>query len=435
LSDPAPARIQLLAGPRQVGKTTLLLEIASELGPRAVYASGDEPGGSTPGAFERHFTDAEARAATHGSAVLFLDEITGMESWARRIEGAWDRLRRRKIPVHIVATGSSSLVLGRGADESLAGRFERLVLTHRSAESLMKGFGMSAARACETALRFGTYPGAIEFLDEPPRWAAYVREAVVEPALSRDIHDLGPVRKPALLRQVFWVAASSPAQVVALKKLQSQLEDAGSLETIASYLDLLERAYLVAHIDKFSTRAARRRAAPPKLVTLNQALLAVADPAGPPTLDQDPERMGRWIENAVMAHAWNRGQRVRYWREEPFEVDMVLDGSWGSFAVEVKSGRYSQADLAGLFEFNRRHPRYRPLVVGVRGGLGVAERLGLSAMTWQDFLLHGPPGSPTEADRLAEMQAQYEVARKPARKKPPSRKKPVSAGRTRRSGR
>ncbi|MCY2961572.1 MAG: ATP-binding protein [Planctomycetota bacterium] len=422
--EPAPGRIQLISGPRQVGKTTMLLELAEELGERAVYVSGDEPGASTPGVWDRTFAEAEAIAGSRGSAVLFLDEVTSMDGWARRLKGSWDRIRRRKTPLHVVATGSSSLVLGRGAEESLAGRFERLVLTHWAPASLARTFRMSAARACDTALRWGTYPGSIEYLNDPTRWAAYVREAVIEPALSRDIHDLGPVRKPALLRQVFWVAASSPAQVVALKKLQGQLEDAGSMETIASYLDLLERAYLVAHLDKFSTRAARRRSAPPKLVTLNQALLAVADPAGPPTA-ADPERLGRWIENAVLAHAWNRGQRVRYWREEPHEVDMVLDGSWGSWAVEVKSGRYAQSDLAGLFEFTRRHPRYQPLFIGVAGGLGLAERLGLAAVTWQDFLLHGPGGKPNEADVVREVAPVYR-----ARKK-----KTVSAVRTRRSRR
>lgn len=421
LAEPAPGRIQLIAGPRQVGKTTLLTELADEFGDRALYASGDEPGAASLGAWERTFADAEARATAHGPAVLFLDEVTSMDHWARRLKGAWDRIRRRKIPLHVVATGSSSLVLGQGAEESLAGRFERLVLTHWSPASLARTFRMSSTRACDTALRWGTYPGSIEYLNDPQRWAAYVRDAVIEPALSRDIRDIGPVRKPALLRQVFWVAASSPAQVVALKKLQGQLEDAGSMETIASYLDLLERAYLVAHLDKFSTRAARRRSAPPKLVTLNQALLAVTDPAGPPTA-ADPERLGRWIENAVLAHAWNRGQRVRYWREEPHEVNMVLDGSWGAFAVEVKSGRYAQSDLAGLFEFTRRHPRYQPLFVGVAGGLDLAERLGVRAITWQEFLLQGPGRTSDAAVSVRETPPKYRVARKK-----------VSASRKRRS--
>ncbi len=407
LSQPAPGRIQLLSGPRQVGKTTLLLEIAEELGPSAIYWSGDEPGSTAPGAFERAFAEAEAASIRGSTAVLLLDEITSLQGWASHLKGGWDRLRRRKLRVHVVATGSSSVVLGEGAEESLAGRFERLELTHWTPSSLAANFRMSLERACETTLRHGTYPGAVEYLNAPERWAAYVRDAIIEPALSRDIRDIGRVRRPALLRQVFHIATTSPAQIVALKKMQGRLEESGSLETIASYLELLERAYLVAHLDKFSTRTARQRAAPPKLVTLNHALLAVADPLGAPSAATDPERFGRWLENAVLAHAWNRGQRVRYWREEPHEVDAVLDGSWGSFAIEVKSSRYSKADLTGLFEFTRRHPRYRPLVVGVAGNLTVAERLGLPVMRWQDFLIHGPPRVASTPDAVHEAAPTY----------------------------
>jgi len=426
LSQPAPGRIQLLSGRRQVGKTTLLVELADELGPKAIYWSGDESGSTAPGAFGRAFADVEAASSVGGTAVLLLDEITSLPSWAAHLKGAWDRLRRRKLRVHIVATGSSSVVLGEGVEESLAGRFERLELTHWTPTALAKNFRMSAERACETTLRSGTYPGAVEYSNAPERWAAYIRDAVIEPALSRDIRDIGRVRRPALLRQVFHVATSSPAQIVALEKMQGRLDESGSLETIASYLGLLERAYHVAHLDKFSTRAARQRAAPPKLVTLNHALLAVADPLGAPTANTDPERFGRWLENAVLAHAWNRGQRVRYWREEPHEVDAVLDGSRGSFAIEVKSGRYSKADLTGLFEFTRRHPRYRVLVVGVAGNLIVAERLGLPVMRWQDFLLRGPARISDTRDLVSEIAPTDRATKKP-------QKKPASGPRTPRS--
>lgn len=411
-----------------MGKTTLLVEIAEEYGDRAFYLSGDEPEGAAPGAWERVFAEAEERASDGRNVVLFLDEVTSIDGWSRRLKGSWDRLRRRKSAVNIVATGSSALVLGKGADESLAGRFERLILTHWTPASLAGTFRMSTARACDTALRRGTYPGSVQYLSDPARWAAYVRDAVLEPALSRDVLDLGPVRKPALLRQVFWVAAALPAQVVALKKLQGHLEDAGSLETIASYLDLLEKAYLIAHLDKFTTRASRQRSAPPKLIALNQAILAIADPEGPPAAGESGERMGRWVENAVLAHAWNRGQRVRYWREEPHEVDMVTDGSWGAWAVEVKVGRYSASDLAGLLEFTRRNTRYKPLFVGVAGNLGVAARLGIATKTWSDFLLEGP-GEPQPVDIVREAAPAY------ATKRVSPKKKKVSASRTPRSRR
>jgi hypothetical protein len=204
---------------------------------------------------------------------------------------------------------------------------------------------------------------------------------------------LAAVRRPALLRQVFGVAASSPAQIVSLQKIQGRLQDAGAFETIAHYLALLEEAFLVAPLPKYSTRAARRRAAPPKLVTLNNALVAVVDPQGLADRASDPARYGAWVENACLAHAWNSGQGVSYWREEPLEVDGILEGSWGKWAIEVKTGRFQPSDLTGLLEFTRRHPGFRPLVICGASGRATAERAEVQAITWQEFLLDGPPGT------------------------------------------
>jgi predicted AAA+ superfamily ATPase len=192
---------------------------------------------------------------------------------------------------------------------------------------------------------------------------------------------------------VFGVAASAPSQIMSLQKIQGQLQDPSALETIAHYLALLEEAFLIAPLPKYSTRAARQRAAPPKLVPLNNAIVAVMDPRGIPDRATDPERWGTWVENACLAYAWSAGQRVRYWREEPLEVDGVLDGSWGAWAIEVKTGRASARDLKGLGEFARRHAEFRPLVICDDEARVVAERAGFDATHWTDFLLHGPPRS------------------------------------------
>jgi predicted AAA+ superfamily ATPase len=217
----------------------------------------------------------------------------------------------------------------------------------------VKAFGVDGMEAADTVVRMGSYPGAFGLRTDTPRWSTYVRDAILEPAIGRDILALATVRRHALLRQVVGVAASSPAQIVSLQKMQGQLQDAGALETVAHYLGLLEEAFLVAPVPKYSPRRlARRRAAPPKLVTLHNALLAVMDPQG----GDAPARFGAWVENACLAHAWNCGQAVCYWREEPFEVDGVLDGSWGKWAIEAKASGFRASDLTGLLEFTRRHP-------------------------------------------------------------------------------
>ncbi len=391
VAEPAPARIQLLAGPRQVGKTTLLLDLAARWGSAAYYAAGDGPEATSPGFWERLWERAAELATSHGRALVLLDEAHLFPDWGARIKSEWDRFRRRKVPIQIVATGSSALHLGAGSRESLAGRFERLTLTHWTASSLSEVFGISPHEAVDTVVHHGAYPGAFAYRADLPRWIAYVRDAILEPAIGRDMMALGAVRKPALLRQIFGVAASSPAQIVSLQKIQGQLQDAGALETIAHYLALLEEAFLVAPLSKYSPRPARQRAAPPKLVTLSNALLAVVDSGGAPDQETDPARFGAWVENACLAHAWNAGQRVMYWREEPLEVDGVIEGSWGSWAIEVKTGAISAADLRGLGEFTRRHRSFRPLVLCDDVGRSAVVRLGFQAVRWSDFLLAGPP--------------------------------------------
>ena len=392
LKESAPARIQLLTGPRQVGKTTLLLEISARFGDRAVYAAGDDPDAALPGFWERCWTDAETRAQ-RGTVVLLLDEVHHLSDWAGRLKGHWDRARRRHLPIHVVATGSSALRVATGSRESLAGRFERLTLSHWPAASLADAFHLSPREAAQSLVRFGSYPGAVEFQKDFARWRAYLRDAIIEPAIGRDVLALGAVRRPALLRQVFAIATGSPAQIVSLQKMQGQLQDSGALETVAHYLALLQDAYLVAPLEKYSAQALRRRASPPKLVVLNNALLSAMHPDGPPDPAREPERFGFWVENACLAFAINQDQQVTYWREEPLEIDAVFDGSWGKWAVEVKTGRFDVQALRGLLEFCRRHPAFKPLVICAPDSEETARRHGIPSISWEDFLIEGPPGS------------------------------------------
>ena len=388
--EPAPGLVQLLVGPRQVGKTTLLLDLVRRLGPVADYVAMDGPEAVLPGFWERVWSRADATVATHGRAVVLLDEVHLLPDWAARLKGQFDRIRRRHLPINVVATGSSSLRLARGSKESLAGRFERITLTHWTAQHLVDVFHVHPDEAIAMVVQLGAYPGAFPLRDDRARWTAYVRDAILEPAIGRDLLALGPVRKPGLLRQVFGVAITSPARIVSLAKIQGQLQDPGALETIAHYLALLEDAYLVAAVPKFSTRAIRQRAAPPKLVPLSNALLAAIDPHGPPDAATNPARFGAWVENACLAHAWNAGQQLQYWREEPLEVDAIIDGSWGAWAVEVKTGDIDPGRLRGLAEFARRFPRYKPLVLCDPSEIETVKRAGLPGRLWSDFLLAGP---------------------------------------------
>ncbi len=391
LGEPAPGKMQLLSGPRQVGKTYLLQGVLKAFPRLATYSAADSPGALLGGWWEARWGEAESIAASQGCAILLLDEIQYLPDWSRRLKAEYDRITRAKLPIHVVATGSSSLELGRGARETMAGRFEQLRLLHWSAQDLATEFGLTDEVAVEQAWRFGTYPAAVALRGEPERLRAYLRDAILEPALGRDLLALETIRRPALLRQIFAVAAGHPAEIVSLQKLRGELSDSGALATIAHYLALLEAAFLVAPLPKFSLRELRRRAAPPKLVVLNQGLLAAAQQgAALDGLEAQPSR-GRWIENACIAFAWNAGQSISYWRQQPYEVDLVIHGDWGRWAIEIKTGGVAVKDLAGLLRFAELHRGFRPLLVGESKARAVADAAGVRFLPWREFLLAGPP--------------------------------------------
>ena len=391
LEEAPPGRVQIVIGPRQVGKTHLLRTLEERHPDRTILAAGDSAAAALSGWWEAQWREAEALAKKRRRALLIVDEIQHLPDWNRRLKAEFDRVVRLGVPLHVVVSGSSSLLLGQGSRESMAGRFEVLRLLHWPPSELARHFKITAERAVEVTVTQGSYPGTVALLGQTERLCAYVRDAIIEPAIGRDIMALEPVRKPGLLRQLFAIAAGHPAEIVSLKKLRGQLSDAGALETIAHYLHVLERAYLVAGVEKVTSSTVRRRAAPPKLAVLNQGIVtALADLPARRTRPE-PTVWGRWIENACIALAWNAGQRVWYWRQEPHEVDLVTSGSWGEWAVEVKTGRVSALDLAGLLAFTARRRSFRPLLVCESGQERSATTVGISAITWQQFLLNGPP--------------------------------------------
>lgn len=394
LAEKAPGRIQLLVGPRQVGKTTLLLELNKRFGKRSFYVALDSPEASLPGFWERFWARVEGEAQAGKTLIVLLDEVQVLPNWSVLLKAQWDRIVMAKQPIHIVATGSSALSLATESRESLAGRFERLVLTHWLPSYFSKAFHLSTSKTIDLFIKMGAYPGAFQYVKDFPRWKAYVRDAIIEPAIGRDMMALAPIRRPALLRQIFAVCIASPAQIISLQKIMGQLQNAGALETIAYYLSLLEEAFLIAAVFKYSHRGIRMRASPPKIIVLSNALLAVTDQNNPPDEKTEPARFGAWIENACIAMAWNSGQKVGYWREEPFEVDAIIEGSWGKWAIEVKTGHVIPNDLQGLLEFSQRYPEFRPLVLCDPKEVKNIQHMQIKTLSWQQFLSRGLPTAP-----------------------------------------
>jgi predicted AAA+ superfamily ATPase len=357
--------IQVVAGPRQVGKTTMVQQVTAGMDVPVRYASADEPTLRDAAWIGAQWEAARA-AASPGGGILVLDEVHKATGWAEAVKRLWDEDTRARRPLKVVLLGSAPLLVQRGLGESLAGRFEILHLPHWSLAEMRAAFGFST----EEYLYFGGYPGAAPLAGEPDRWRRYILDSLVETTIARDVLLLTRVDKPALLRRLFDLGCRHSGQVLSYTKMLGQLQAAGNTTTLAHYLDLLAGAGMLTGLPKYAARAVRQRGSIPKLLVMNTALMTATAGLSPAEARADREFHGRLVESAVGAHLVNAAAgglgEVFYWRERNHEVDFVVRVGRRVVAIEVKSGRRRDT-LPGLGAFAQAFRPTRMLLVGADG--------------------------------------------------------------------
>lgn len=369
--------IQVVAGPRQVGKSTLVQQATEALALPLRYASADEPTLRGVAWIAQQWEAARLSVAGAEGAVLVLDEIQKVPGWSEAVKRLWDEDTRAKRPLRVVLLGSAPLLMAQGLTESLAGRFESIPVSHWSYGEMRAAFGWDLPQY----LYHGGYPGAAPLVGEPARWKRYVVDSLIETSISRDVLLMTRVDKPALLRRLFELACRYSGQVLSYTKMLGQLQDAGNATTLAHYLDLLAGAGMVCGLPKYAGDLARSRGSSPKLQVLNTALMTATGEHSLAEAQADGEFWGRLVESAVGAHLANAAMRgecsLHYWRERNQEVDFVVKAGRRVTALEVKSGR---APLAhpGSEAFMAAFKPQRNLLVGGDG------------IPLEDFLLRDP---------------------------------------------
>ena len=361
--------IQILVGPRQVGKTTAVRQVAASwIGP-VRYAAADLAVPPGPEWISNHWELARLDQGAE-PGLLILDEIQKVSGWSEVVKACWDEDRAARRNLKVILLGSSALLLARGTSESLAGRFFLHRCPHWSFSECRTAFDWNLDRW----IFFGGYPGAAVLIDDEGAWRAYVADALIETVLARDVLALNTVGKPALLRHLFGLAAAFPAQVLSYNKMLGQLQDAGNTTTLAHYLKLLDTAFLVTGLERFSAGHARSRGSSPKLVLWNNALPSALSLRSFAHTRSKPDIWGRLVENAVGGHLLNHLQglayEVTYWRHRNDEVDYVVRTAGGLWALEVKSGR--PGALLGVAAFTKAHREVQPLLIGT-GGMPLEE--------------------------------------------------------------
>ncbi|MBC7714958.1 MAG: ATP-binding protein [Rhizobacter sp.] len=341
--------LQVIIGPRQVGKTTTVLKYLEENhSEKYLFYSADEVFNATSNWILEIWSKARSE-----KKILVIDEIQKCENWSAVIKKLWDEDKRNKKVFPCILLGSSSLEIQKGLTESLTGRFQLHKAYHWNHEESKKAYGLSF----EDFLRFGGYPGSYNFKDSDA-WAKYVKQSIILTVIEKDILQYHAVKSPALFKQAFEIIMSYPAQEISYTKLLGQLQDKGNTELIKYYLSLYEGAFLVKVLEKYSAKKVITKSSTPKILPLAPCLyyLEILD-------EYKKEELGRVFELVVGAQLVRTDESLYYWREGSDEVDFVLKKGRRLYGIEVKSGR--KKSPKGLEKFKVKFPEAKLIMITV----------------------------------------------------------------------
>lgn len=358
--------IEALIGPRQVGKTTLALQVLAATKIPTHYASADDNEIHAVSWLEQQWEVGRSLTGSRKSAVLVIDEIQKIKEWSSIVKRLWDEDTRKKRPLKVILLGSAPLMIQHGLSESLAGRFETIPIRHWTFQEMRAAFKWDFAQY----IYFGGYPGAATLINNEIRWKQYVRDSLIETTISKDIFSLSTIQKPALLKQLFHLGCSYSGQILSFHKITGQLHDAGNTTTLAHYLELLSAAGLLSGLPKYSGQMIRQRGSSPKFQVQNTALSSALSPLSFSDAQKNRDFWGRLVESAIGAYLINEAIgkpiQVFYWREGNDEVDFILQSGKKIIAIEVKSGKIKET-LSGMDAFRKKFKPHRILLIGEQG--------------------------------------------------------------------
>ena len=374
--------MQVVAGPRQVGKSTLVGQVLEQVRIAHVTEVADGVDPKDSDWIHRIWEAARATMMIRGveEYLLVIDEVQKIENWSEMVKREWDADTWNRLNLKVVLLGSSRLLLKKGLTESLAGRYELIRMPHWSLQEMRDAFGVTL----DEYIYFGGYPGPAHMIKDERRWRKYIKDSLVAPAIEKDVIMTSNIYKPALMKQLFELGCSYSAEILSLTKLMGQLQDAGNVTTLAGYLEILDECALLTALQKYAKDEARKRGSIPKYQVYNNALLTAYKGRDFVTDRTDTKAWGRWVESAVGAHLLSMADeleyKVYYWREpsrnkdeKDKEVDFIIDNGSEVTAIEVKSGRRGMN--AGLPDFVEAFKPKRSFVVGT-GGISLEDFLG-----------------------------------------------------------
>ncbi len=344
----ADTRVVVVVGARQVGKSTLALEIVKDDFPATVLNLDD-------GATREAVLADPAGALADLEGPVFIDEIQrGGNDLLLEIKAAVDSDTR---PGRFLLTGSANLLATRRTFEALTGRMEIIRLSplaQTEIEASTASFvdvlfaneppriadAPKGRRAFADRVVRGGYPAALNRSGR--RREAWFR-SYLEAALERDIRELSDAHKLRELPSLLRLLASQAANLFVVQGTAKRL--GLDHRTVDAYCDLLEAAFLVRRVPGWRPGIGAREIQTPKIYVTDSGLLCHLLGADASRLASDDQVTGKVLESfvtmEVARHAdWAKTDaRLFHYRSGRREIDLVLESRAGEIAcVEVKAG-------------------------------------------------------------------------------------------------
>ncbi len=362
-------RIQIVMGPRQVGKSTMVGQFVDQAEVPCDFFAADGVSRFDISWIANRWQESRLKMDIHGEAerILIIDEIQKVDNWSELVKKEWDEDTRAGRNLKVILLGSSRVLLQKGLEESLEGRFETLKMGFWEWPEMRDAFGFSI----DQFIYFGGFPGLAPDVSDEDRWRDLMEDTIISPILSRDILEVDEIRNPSLLRQVFEIACMESAKELSLTKMQGTMNN-GTVPTIKTYLDILNKTMTVCPLQKYSPSEIKEKQSVPKMQVYNNGF---RNRYGLYTFTQartNPAEWGRQVESAVGAFLANRSVldsfELLYWRnDKKQECDYVLKKGQALVAIEVKSGRAD--DISGFEKFKEIYSDriVSSLIVGPEG--------------------------------------------------------------------
>ena len=370
--------IQVITGPRQVGKTTVIQQVIDEIAIPAIYVSADAIANTDLTWLDQQWQNARLKLKTnqYPELIFVIDEIQKIPNWSEIVKANWDADKINNVSIKLVLLGSSRLLIQQGLTESLTGRFETIYMGHWGFIEMKEAFGLTE----EQFVWFGGFPGAAILLEDEKRWNDYILNSLIETTISKDILLIERINKPILLKNLFELGCVFSGQILSFNKILGQLHDAGNTTTLSHYLSLLDNVGLLSGLEKFSKGVIVQRSSSPKFQVQNTALLSALSNYAFSDALVNFEIWGRHVESAIGAHLINAAKtgdvRLMYWRDGNFEVDYILECKGKIIGLEVKTG--NSKFTSGMNRFKSQFNPHKMYLVAENG------------LNWKEFIKINP---------------------------------------------